>query len=63
MDGYDRETQLSVFGKAVEVVVMAPNNLFKWQRRDHMLDFVVKIINDRHSLSNAFVISLHNRIS
>lgn len=62
MDKYERETQLSVFGKVVEVVVMAPDNLSKWQQRDfrvdNMLDFVVKIINDRDSLSDAFVIPL-----
>lgn len=29
MDSYNRETQLSGFGKAVEVVLMAPDNLFQ----------------------------------
>lgn len=33
MDGYDQEIQLSGFGKAVEVVVMAPDKLSKRQRR------------------------------
>lgn len=31
---YDREIQLSGFGKAVEVVVMAPDNLSKRQQRE-----------------------------
>lgn len=61
MDCYDREIQLSGFGKAAEVVVMAPDNLSKGQRREfnahQMLDFVVKIINDRDCLIDAIVIA------
>ena len=66
MDCYDREIQLSGFGKAVEVVVMAPDNLSKGQRRefnvDQMLDLVVKIINDRDCLSDAIVVPLDETI-
>lgn len=50
MDRYDREIYFSGFGKAVEVVVMAPENLIKRQHRDQMLDFILKIINDRDTM-------------
>lgn len=54
------EIKLSGFGKAVEVVVRAPDTLSKRQQRefkvDQTLEFVVKFINEKDCLSDAVVI-------
>lgn len=55
MDGYDREIQLSGFGKASGG---DGTRQFVWEAAekfnvDQMLDFVVKIINDMGCLSRA----------
>lgn len=65
MDSYDGEIQLSGFGKAVQVVVMAPDNLSKRQlgefNVDQMLDFVVRMTNDRDCLSDAIVVPIGHK--